>query len=108
MERPNPAPTPSSLVVKNGSEARRIVSRCRRSDHDAALYDASTQPVLYRCYPRHASRHLARSAEGRGDRHQERLWPTALVETEGMAAPILRGRRRWPSWVSDSACSVDL
>ena len=62
-----------------------------RRKGEAAAADP-TQPALYRCYPRQVAHYLTRPKEGRGNRHRERLGPTAQVETEGMDESSLRGR----------------
>src|ERR1700730_6160328 len=45
MERPNPAHMPSSLVVKNGSEARRSVASCDRSEAQISRSPALVAPL---------------------------------------------------------------
>ena len=81
------------------------IHKSQGSEYPAVVIPVTTQHymmlqrnLLYTgVYPRQAACHLARPEEGSGDRRQERLRATALVEAAGMAAPSLRGRRSWPS-----------
>ena len=65
------------------------VSRRRHSRHDPALCDAAAEPNLYRHHPRQEAGGDRRAGQGPGHCGEERLWPQALDEAQGMAHDMI-------------------